>query len=141
MSQTNDELIAAAKTEPAPLLPLLHRLHERDGYLSDDALRAVAKGLRIPIADLFGTVTFYHHFARTPDGLTAPRVCTGPICALRGAHELLGDLDGATPMPCSGRCDEPIPVLRGSQTLVGLRADGTGSVRDPRAPAPPRGQP
>ena len=120
-----------------PSYPLLHRLHERDGYLSDDALRAVATGLRIPLADLYGTVTFYHHFAREEGGLAAPRVCTGTICALKGANALLAELDGATPMPCSGRCDEPIPVLRGSQTLVGLTAAGLEARGTPLPPAPP----
>jgi NADH-quinone oxidoreductase subunit F len=139
MTQSNDDLIARAKTEPAPLLPLLHRLHERDGYLSDDALRAVATGLRIPIADLFGTVTFYHHFARTKQGFSAPRVCDGPICRLRGASELLEQLEGATAMPCSGRCDEPIPVLRGGQTLVGLDANALESRATPLPPLPPAG--
>ena len=123
MPPTNDELIAEAMTEEAPLLPLLHRIHERDGYLSEEALRSVSKGLRIPIADLFGTITFYHHFAREPGGFEAPRVCTGPICCLKGARDLVAELDGATGMPCSGRCDEPIPVIRGSQTFVGLSAN------------------
>ena len=139
MTPTNDVLIADAKTRPAPLLPLLHRLHERDGYLSDEVLRAVSKGLRIPLADLFGTVTFYHHFARAEGGLTAPRVCTGPICYLNGAKELVECIGGATAMPCSGRCDEPIPVLRGGQTFVGLSADAL-EVRDtPLPPPPPKG--
>ena len=80
---SNDELVARWKDEPAPLLPLLHAFHERDGFLGDDALRAVATGLRIPLADLFGTVTFYHHFAREPLGQRAPRVCTGPVCWMR----------------------------------------------------------
>lgn len=139
MSPTTDELIAAARKEPAPLLPLLHALHERDGHLSEEAIRAVAKGLRIPVADLFGTITFYHHFARSPGGQTAPRVCTGPVCAMHGAHDLLGTLEGATPMPCSGRCDEPIPVLRGNQTLVGLNATGLESRDTPLPPLPPAG--
>ncbi len=134
MPPTNDELIARARTEPAPLLPLLHRLHERDGYLSEEALRAVAKGLRIPIADLFGTVTFYHHFSRQEGGHAAPRVCTGPVCSLHGAHALLEGLDGATPMPCSGRCDEPIPVLRGNKTFVSV--DG-GALEQRSTPLPP----
>ena len=139
MTPTNEELIADARTHPAPLLPLLHRLHERDGYLSEEALRAVSKGLKIPIADLFGTVTFYHHFARTEGGRSAPRVCTGPICHLNGAEELLASLEGATAMPCSGRCDEPIPVLIGGQTVVGLDAD-TLEARDTPLPAsPPKG--
>lgn len=139
MSPTTEELIAEARKEPAPLLPLLHALHERDGHLSEESIRAVAKGLRIPVADLFGTITFYHHFARSPGGHTAPRVCTGPVCAMRGAHELLGSLEGATPMPCSGRCDEPIPVLRGNHTLVGLTATELESKDTPLPPPAPDG--
>jgi NADH-quinone oxidoreductase subunit F len=137
MTPTTAELIDQAKEQPAPLLPLLHRLHERDGFLSEEVLRAVAKGLRIPIADLFGTITFYHHFSREEGGFGAPRVCTGPVCCLNGAHDLLESLDGASGMPCSGRCDEPIPVLRGSQTFVGLSAD-TLEMRD--TPVPPAGR-
>ena len=139
MTPTTDELIAQAKSEPAPLLPLLHRLHERDGHLSEEALRAVAKGLRIPIADLFGTITFYHHFSREPGGLEGSRVCTGPICCLHGAHDLLDSIEGATGMACSGRCDEPIPVLRGNTTLVGLSADAMDIRATPMPPAPPEG--
>ena len=63
-SPTDDQLIEQWKHQPAPLLPLLHAFHDRDGFLSEAALRAVARGLRIPIADLYGTVTFYHHFSR-----------------------------------------------------------------------------
>jgi NADH-quinone oxidoreductase subunit F len=139
MTPTTDELIAQAKSEPAPLLPLLHRLHERDGHLSEEALRAVAKGLRIPIADLFGTITFYHHFSREPGGQLGTRVCTGPICCLHGAHELLDSIEGAAGMACSGRCDEPIPVLRGNTTLVGLAADAMDVRATPMPPAPPEG--
>jgi len=139
MTQTMDALIADARSQPAPLLPLLHRLHERDGYLSDEALRAVAQGLKIPIADLFGTVTFYHHFARVAGGFTALRVCDGPVCRLMGAQDLLADLEGATPMPCSGRCDEPIPILRGGQTFVGLSADALEARPTPLPPTPPAG--
>ena len=124
---TDEELINRWRNEPAPLLPLLHDFHNRDGYLSDDALRAVSDGLRTPLADLFGTVTFYHHFARTPGGLDAPRVCTGNICCFRGGNEILDTLkaqgQAATPMPCSGRCDGPVPVLQGHTTLIGTSAD------------------
>ena len=133
--QTNQQLIAEYASQEAPLLPLLHAFHERDGYLSEEALRATSDGLKIPIAELFGTVTFYHHFAREPGGHLAPRVCTGFICRMNGAEELLASLDGATGMPCSGRCDEPIPVLRGKQTLVGTSADAL-EPRDTPVPPP-----
>lgn len=125
-SHSDQELIDLWKSEPAPLLPLLHAFHDRDGYLSDDALRSVADGLKTPLADLYGTVTFYHHFSRVPGGLEAPRVCTGNICCMRGGNEILETLkaqgQAATEMPCSGRCDVPIPVLTGHTTLSGESA-------------------
>lgn len=124
---TDEELINHWKMEPAPLLPLLHAFHDRDGYLSDEALQAVSKGLNTPLADLFGTVTFYHHFSRTPGGLEAPRVCTGNICCFHGGNEILETLksqgEAATAMPCSGRCDGPVPVLRGHTTFIGDSAE------------------
>ena len=137
-SPTDRAIIDRWREEPAPLLPMLHAFHDRDGYLSDDALRCVAQALRMPLADLFGTVTFYHHFARHAARTQhAPRVCTGPICARHGSHALLTALaeQGATPMPCAGRCDEPIPVLRGHEALVG-RTDGTLTTRPTPLPPP-----
>ena len=127
---TDNALIARWKGEPAPLLPLLHAFHERDGYLSEQALRAVSKGLRIPLADLFGTVTFYHHFSREEGGVERPRVCDGPICSLRGAEVLIASLRAAGhdphTMPCPGRCDQPVPVIHRHTVLTGRTA---GSLR------------
>lgn len=136
LTKPNDrELIEGWRDQPAPLLPLLHAFHDRDGYLSDDAIRAVAEGLRIPIADLYGTVTFYHHFSRVEGGRDRPRVCDGPICRMRGFDGLMSELEGATPMPCAGRCDQPIPVLQGDAFLLGVAGQG---LRDEptRLPAP-----
>ena len=133
---SDQELIERWRGEPAPLLPLLHAFHDRDGFLSDGVLRAVAAGLGLPLADLYGTVTFYHHFAREPLGRGRPRVCDGPICRLNGSLELLAELapEGATPMPCAGRCDEPVAVLRGSQYLLGRAG---APLADVPAPLPP----
>ncbi|UCC25154.1 MAG: NAD(P)H-dependent oxidoreductase subunit E [Gemmatimonadales bacterium] len=131
---TDQDLIQRWKGEEAPLLPLLHAFHDRDGFLSEAALRSVSAGLRIPLADLYGTVTFYHHFSREEGGRGAPRVCTGPVCRLHGADRLLGELEGATSMPCAGRCDEPVPVLKGPEQLVG--APG-GHLNARTTPLPP----
>ena len=140
---TNDQLLERWKDEPAPLLPLLHALHERDGFLSEEALRAISAGLRIPIADLFGTVTFYHHFSREAHGLERPRVCTGPVCGMRGADVLLASLRAAghdpQPMPCPGRCDQPVPVIHRGTVLTGATAATLTSRPSPLPPPPPRG--
>jgi NADH-quinone oxidoreductase subunit F len=130
------QLVERWRDQPAPLLGLLHAFHDRDGYLSESAMRAIAVGLRQPLADLFATVTFYHHFAREAGGLNQPRVCTGPVCRLRGADACLTALadQGATAMPCAGRCDEPIPVLIGHTQWVG---DAVGQLARKPAPLPP----
>jgi NADH-quinone oxidoreductase subunit F len=135
-SPTNQELIEHWRSEPAPLLPLLNAFHDRDGYLSEEAIREVANALKIPLADLFGTVTFYHHFARSAGGKSAPRVCMGPVCCLQGGPEILAALQaaGARPMPCPGRCDDPVPVLKGDTILVGLSAE---TLTDAPAHLPP----
>ena len=140
IAKTNRELVQRWSREPAPLLPLLHAFHDRDGFLSEEAMREISKGLRMPLAEVFGTSTFYHHLARTPPGQGAPRVCTGPSCCLRGGRELLQSLGDATPMPCAGRCDDPVPVLRGNQVLVGTLPDGLEVRPSPVPPPNPGGE-
>jgi len=134
---TDQQIIDHWKGEPAPLLPMLHAFHNRDGYLTETAIRAVSDALRIPLAELWGTVTFYHHFSREAPGKAAPRVCTGNICCLNGGDELYEALkdEGATPMPCSGRCDDMIPVIRGDKVYVG-KTPGTLEHRATPLPAP-----
>ena len=134
---TDQELIQRWRGEPAPLLPLLHAFHDRDGYISDESLRYAAVGLKVPLADLFGIVTFYHHFSRTAPGQGAPRVCMGPVCRLEGGKEIIDNLKakGAAAMPCAGRCDDFVPVLEGHKVLVGASSE-TLTVRSSPLPPP-----
>ena len=139
MSTSSDrDLIDQWRNEPAPLLPLLHAFHDRDGWLTEDALRSVSEGLKIPLAELFGTVTFYHHFSREAPGRKLPRVCDGPVCRFHGANDLIEQLN-AKPMPCAGRCDGPVPVLRGSELLIGNSADNLKPEPSPLPPPNPGG--
>ncbi len=134
---TNADLIAEWHDAPAPLLGLLHAFHDRDGFISEESLRDIAVGLRIPLAELFGTVTFYHHLACEAPGQAVPRICTGPVCRLQGGLEILNALksEGATEMPCAGRCDDCVPVLKGHQVLTGKDV-GTLSIQPTPLPPP-----
>ena len=71
VAATDLALIGRYRDEPAPLLPILHAFHNRDGFIGTEAIEAIGKELRIPLADLYGTVTFYHHFARAEGGSAA----------------------------------------------------------------------
>ncbi len=140
-NETTQALIDRWKDEPAPLLPMLHAFHNRDGYLSEESITAVSAALKIPIAELWGTVTFYHHFSREEPGKAAPRVCTGNVCCLNGGNELLESLkdQGATAMPCAGRCDDMVPVIIGDQALVGKSKDELVHRATPMPPVNPGG--
>ena len=135
ISANNESIIDQWKEEPAPLLGVLHAFHDRDGYLSEAVIRDVASGLKIPLAELYGTITFYHHFSQSPPGQSAPRVCTGPVCCLNGSAQLLSALkdQGATAMACAGRCDDPIPVLKGHHAL---RGTDNASLEEKATPLP-----
>ncbi|MFM1555910.1 MAG: NADH-ubiquinone oxidoreductase-F iron-sulfur binding region domain-containing protein [Limisphaerales bacterium] len=135
---TDTELVNQWRKEPAPLLPLLHAFQNRDSYLTEDALRCVSDALKIPLAELFGTVTFYHHFSREENGQSKPRVCDGPVCRFRGTENLLDALN-AKPMPCAGRCDSPVPVLQGNEVLIGSDANSLKPLPSPLPPPNPGG--
>ena len=81
---SNSQLIEMAGQQPAPFLWLLDQFHRRDDRLTPDAMRAIASGLRMPLADVYGTATFYHHLNLGNGSRSNPRVCTGPVCRLRG---------------------------------------------------------
>ena len=137
IAPNNQSLIDQWANQPAPLLGVLHAFHDRDGFLSESVIRDISNGLGIPLAELYGTITFYHHLSQESPGQSAPRVCQGPVCCLRNSQQLLNNLagQGAMPMACAGRRDDPIPVLKGHQFLVG-EANGTLTDRPTPLPAP-----
>ncbi len=71
------------------LLAALHLTQKEFGYLSDDALRLVARTLDLPYAHVFGVATFYTMFRREPGGVQTIRVCTNISCMLRGGYDVL----------------------------------------------------
>lgn len=132
-SAPDNAILDRWKREPAPLLAVLHAFHDRDGYLSEPVIRKIADGLKIPLAELYGMITFYHHFAQEPPGQSAPRVCAGPVCCLKGSDRLLSSLANASAMACAGRCDDPVPVLQGRRVLTG---SVDGSLEESPSPLP-----
>ncbi len=140
---TNDEIFQAWDGKPAPFLGLLHAFHSRDRHLSREALEAISERLSIPIAELFGTATFYHHLSRDEGGLDRPRVCVGPLCAQAGADLVFRGLkaSGQEPikMPCPGRCDAPTPVIWRDEVFTASTEGELAAGPSPPPPSPPEG--
>ena len=100
------------------LIEFLHLIQDAFGHLSSAHLRALAEEMRIGMAEIYETATFYAHFDVVKEGETPPpaltiRVCDSLSCELAGAQALQAALeDGMDPAevrvvraPCMGRCD------------------------------------
>lgn len=80
--------VAAHKARPGPLLPLLHSIRERLGYIPDAAVPLIAEGLQITRAEVHGVISFYHDFNTQPIGKHRLQICRAEACQARGSREL-----------------------------------------------------
>ncbi|MGQ4647860.1 bidirectional hydrogenase complex protein HoxE [Lyngbya aestuarii] len=81
---------------PDSLIEVLHKAQEAFGYLEEDVLLYVARGLKLPLSRVYGVATFYHLFSLKPSGDHTCVVCLGTACYVKGAAELLDSLDQHT---------------------------------------------
>lgn len=79
----------ADKGQSAGLIPLLQKAQAEWGYLPQEALRAIARELRLPESKVYGVATFYAQFKLTPVGRQRVMVCRGTACHVRGGARVL----------------------------------------------------
>jgi NADH:ubiquinone oxidoreductase subunit E len=75
------------------LVPLLQRTQSVLGYLPPDAVRRIARRLRISESEVYGVATFYAQFRFTPPGRHRLRVCLGTACHVKGGVQMLDTLE------------------------------------------------
>jgi NADH-quinone oxidoreductase subunit E len=88
----SDILSRYPAAEPS-LIQVLQDVHRAYNYLPCDVLVKVAEALDVPLAKVFSVGTFYKAFSLVPQGRTIVRVCTGTACHIRGAGQLLEELE------------------------------------------------
>jgi len=100
-----DDIITRFKGKPGALIPVLEQVQEVLGFLPKAVQMKVAKGLNIPVANVYGVVTFYSFFTMVPRGRHNIRVCLGTACYVRGSQKILNKLTGMLGIE-SGECTE-----------------------------------
>lgn len=124
------------------LIPALQYVQSQEGYLSPDAMAAVAAHLGVSESRVYGVASFYSLFHFEPRGRNTVTVCRGTACHVRGSGALLRDLEkllqikaGSTTqdmlfsletVACFGSCAlAPVVVINdkvyGRQTTTSLR--------------------
>ena len=83
------ELIAAHKEQQGALMPVLQGAQEIYGYLPIEVQTIIAEELNIPLAEVYGVVTFYAQFTLNPRGTYNIGVCMGTACYVKGAQAVL----------------------------------------------------
>jgi len=85
------------------LLPILHEVQAKLGFLPEQAMQEVADGLDIPVSEVYGTATFYTLFGTMPKGRYVVRVCDSAPCHIEHSRAIikvieseLGISDGET---------------------------------------------
>src|SRR5690349_9654978 len=88
------------------LLPVLHAIQKRMGWISPGALNYAAMRLGIAPAEVYGVASFYGMFSLEPVPATVVHVCGDIACQTSGTEKLCAQLEqtlGAEGEPCAGR--------------------------------------
>jgi NADH-quinone oxidoreductase E subunit len=122
------------ESKKAALLPVLHFVQEREGLITLDSEKEIAKYLGIPVVQVHEVVTFYHLFHQEKKGKCHFSVCQTTACALRGAENIIDYIKERTGLQagettadgkfslsvveCLGAC-EIAPVMQHNKDYVG----------------------
>ncbi|HET9085274.1 MAG TPA: NAD(P)H-dependent oxidoreductase subunit E [Candidatus Limnocylindrales bacterium] len=116
----------AVRSRRSQLIPALHAVQDRVGWISQPALNYISRRLAVPPAEAYGVATFYALFATKPRPPVMAHICDDIACRLAGAEETCAALEraigpegvagadgqvGWTRSPCLGLCDRAPAAL------------------------------
>ncbi|MDR0624640.1 MAG: NAD(P)H-dependent oxidoreductase subunit E [Treponema sp.] len=127
------------KVKPGSLIMILHKTQETFGYISRPAAEKLSRMTGIPLARVYGVITFYHFFKTTKPGKNKVSVCLGTACYLKGGAELIEEartllgigegevtedgLFSIDPVRCVGCCGLAPVIVVGNDTYGKLTKD------------------
>lgn len=109
------ELFSKYKPEKDNLIQMLNEVQEHYGYVPQDAQMGLSEFLKIPMAEIYGVITFYSRFSLKPKGKYNISVCMGTACYVKGSQKILD------------RLQERLGIVQGETT-----PDGKFSIEETR---------
>ena len=111
------QVIEELKNEPGALMPIMQRAQDIFGYLPEDVQNIIAKGLDIPVSDVYGVATFYAQFNLEPKGKYIISVCLGTACYVKGAQLVLDELEKVLGVPAGSTTPDGLFTLNATRCL------------------------
>ncbi|WP_405959943.1 NAD(P)H-dependent oxidoreductase subunit E [Streptomyces sp. NBC_00024] len=130
------------------LLPGLHAINDRIGWISEGALAYLCRRLTVPPAEAYGVATFYAMFSVKPRPATVLHVCTDLACAAAGAARLCAGINARLGLdsgvsversPCLGLCERApaaLAITAGDPVRTAVSAPATVEAAVLAASAP-----
>lgn len=87
------KIIDKYKDREGSLIQVLHYAQGIYGYLPSELQEYIAKGLKIPLTEVYGVVTFYSIFSTIPRGDYTIRACMGTACYVKGAEQIVAAIE------------------------------------------------
>ena len=85
------EVCKTFHNDPGELINVLHQAQGIFGYLPSEVQEVIARELKMPVATVYGVVSFYSFFTMIPKGKHPISVCMGTACYVRGAEKVLDE--------------------------------------------------
>ncbi|TVQ25827.1 MAG: NAD(P)H-dependent oxidoreductase subunit E [Spirochaetaceae bacterium] len=81
------------RDRPGNLIMILHRVQQEYGFVPREIALALAHEIDVPLAKIYGVITFYHFFKLEKPGRNKIAVCMGTACYLKGGEDLIFELE------------------------------------------------
>jgi len=85
--------IAEWKDKPGNLIMVLHKVQQTYGYIPRSIAIETSELLGVPLAKIYGVVTFYNFFKLQKAGKYIIQVCLGTACYLRGGDDIIKEFE------------------------------------------------
>ena len=156
---TMDSIIKRYPRSRSAIMPLLHFVQSRVGFVNGEGIELIARLLTLEAAEVSAVATFYTQYKRTPVGEYHVGVCTNTLCAVMGGDAIFAGLkehlgvenDGVTAdgkvslehIECNAACDYAPVVMANwefydNQTVESAK-DLVDSMRSGNPKPPTRG--
>lgn len=77
--------------KPGGLIMMLHKIQNEFGFIPREAAERLSRTVGIPLAKIYGVITFYHFFKTTKPGKHRMAICLGTACYLKGSQDLVDE--------------------------------------------------
>jgi NADP-reducing hydrogenase subunit HndA len=138
------EICTSFNNDPQELINVLQSCQEHFGYLPAEVQEVISGELSLPVAKIYGVVTFYSFFTMTPKGKHPISICLGTACYVRGAEKVLEEFKkelglnvgqvtkdnkfSLSTLRCVGACGLAPVVLVGEKTYGRVAPDDVRNI-------------